>query len=182
VLHFLKVYPTEDCAARVFGFHSRTTYRTKLWRALEYLDVVMDEIHLEDRLKGPVASSGIFKDISMIVDGTDCPINTPFASKEERLRFFCGRNKDNTNSRYNLKYTIGVSVSTGRIVAVLGPEPGSIHDITAIRNSDLIGVILSKNPYEVVLADKGYIGEPIFLTPFKPVTGHGLSPQLEAVN
>jgi len=116
----------------------------------------------------------------MIVDGTDCPIDTPFASKEERLRFYCGRNKDNTNSRYNLKYTIGVQVATGRIVAVLGPEPGSVHDITALRNSELIAIILSWDPYEVVLADKGYIGEPIFLTPYK-ATG-GLSTQLTAFN
>jgi len=141
----------------------------------------MDEIHLEDCFNGP-AKSGIFEHVSMIVDGTDCPIDTPFASKEERLRFFCGRNKDNTNSRYNLKYTIGVSVSTGRIVAVLGPEPGSVHELTALRQSDLIGIILSKDPFEVVLADKGYIGEPSILTPFKPSRGGGLSPQLQAFN
>lgn len=46
VLHFLKVYPTEDNASRTFQFKSRTTYRTKLWRTLSYLDVVMDEVSL----------------------------------------------------------------------------------------------------------------------------------------
>lgn len=116
----------------------------------------------------------------MIIDGTDCPITTPSSSKQERLRFFSGCNKDNTNSRYNLKYTVGVQVATGKIVAVLGPDPGSIHDITAVRRSEIIGIIHSWNPFEVILADKGYEGEQIFLTPFKARTG--LTPQQEAFN
>jgi len=36
-----------------------------------------------------------------------------------------------------------------------------------VRREGLIGNILSKDPYELVLADKGYIGEPIFVTPIK---------------
>jgi len=48
----------------------------------------------------------------MIVDGTDCPIDCPFLSHADRLAFSSGRKKDNTNGRYNVKYTIGVQIAT----------------------------------------------------------------------
>jgi hypothetical protein len=75
VLHFLKVYPTEERGAQTFKFGSRNTYRKTLWRALIYLNDVMTEISIEDRYFPFVPRGGAFKNVCMVVDGTECPID-----------------------------------------------------------------------------------------------------------
>lgn len=75
VLYFLKHAPTEDRGTQVFCFGSRNTYRKKLWAALHYLDIEMDEISLEDRYHPFVPSRGPFKDVCVIADATECPID-----------------------------------------------------------------------------------------------------------
>jgi len=179
VLHFLKVMPTEDLGAAQFQFGSRNTYRKYLWRTLGYLNDSMTEINIEDRFSGPVPTSGLFANIAMIIDGTDCPVDRPFASKEERLKFFSGRSKDNQYSKYNLKYTVGVQIATGKIVAVFGPDFGSVHDITAVKHNELIAQIVSWNPFEIILADKGYQG---LFGCLSPIKGSYLTPSEDAFN
>jgi len=87
--------------------------------------------------------------------------------------------KNNQYSTYNLKYTIGVQIGTGEICAVYGPNPGSMHDITAIRETDWIAVITAYDPLEILLADKGYQGLNHCLTSFK---SRNLTPDQEAFN
>lgn len=50
-----------------------------------------------------------------------------------------------------------------------------------MRREGLIANILSRNPFEVLLADKGYIGEPIFVTYKKPKNGF-LTPEQVGYN
>jgi len=178
VLYFLKTMPSEDNASRLFGL-CRKTYCDKLWHGITHLNLVMKEIDIEERLQGPVCSTGIFCNVRLIVDGTDCPINTP-GTKEERLKHKSGRKKDNLASVYNLKYTIGVHIRTGRICCIFGPDPGAVHDLTAVRDSELIAS--RSDPTELILADKGYVGEPIFVRPYKANRGHNVTPQEEAFN
>jgi len=180
VLHFLKTMPNEDIASCMFGI-CRNTYRDKLWRAVTHLNLVMSEINIEERLEGPVCSTGMFKNVRIIVDGTDCPIFTP-GSKAERLAHKSGRKKDNLSSAYNLKYTIGVHIRTGRILCTFGPTPGAVHDITAVRDAKLIAYIVNEDATEMILADKGYIGEPIFIRPHKANRGHNLTAEEEVFN
>jgi len=180
VLHFMKTMPSEDNASHVFSI-CRNTYRDKLWRAITHLNLVMSEINIEERLEDLACSKGIFQNVQIIVDGTDCPIFTP-GSKPERLKHKSGRKKDNLASAYNLKYTIGVHIRTGRILCVFGPTPGAVHDITAIRDTELIAYVINKDPTELILADKGYLGEPIFVHPYKSNRGHNLTPEEEAFN
>jgi hypothetical protein len=172
VLHFLKSHETENDATGRFYFGSRNTYRKKLWKAIFYLDTIMDEISLEERFSKycPLSGPSIFNRVSMVIDGTQCPIFCPNGmntTKADRISYFSGRSKDNTYSRYNLNYTVGVHIKTGQIVYVGGPHKGKVNDIECVRREGLIGTILSKDPYELILADKGYIGEPIFVTPIK---------------
>jgi len=61
----------------------------------------------------------------MIIDGTQSPIYCPNGNgttKEERIEYFSGRSKDNTYSRYNLNYTVGVQIKSGKIVYIGGPH------------------------------------------------------------
>jgi len=64
---------------------------------------------------------------------------------------------------HGLKYEIGVR-RDGLICWIYGPIPGSVHDITIVRQGGLQNELL---PGEFVLGDKGYVGEAWILTPFK---------------
>jgi hypothetical protein len=78
--------------------------------------------------------------------------------------------------RYNIKYNVAVQVATGRIVYVSEPDPGSVPDVTALRNCSLFDLL----DYEdVILADKGYQGVGNCLTPFK---GRNLSAEQKLFN
>jgi len=179
VLHYLKDMPSEDNACFTFKLGSRNTYRKWLWRVLYYLDHVMTEISYEKRFNDFVPTHGVFKGVSLIVDGTECPLDRPM-TKTERLKYFSGRKKENAYSKYNLKYTVAVQVSTGRICGIVGPDIGSMSDIRAIQQSE-IAVMLQENTGEpeFILGDKGYQGLHACLSPIK---GSYLSPQEEAFN
>jgi len=172
VLHFLKVFPSEDNGTAEFKFGSRNTYRKYLWNAIFYLDSVMNEIALESRFDASLvdySSIPIFNRVFMVVDGTQCPIRCPTSwndTKRFRMEFH-GHVKSSATSYYNINYTVGVSARTGKIVYVGGPHKGKSHDLRNVQNEGLIAIILKKNPYELVLSDTGYIGEPVFLTPHK---------------
>lgn len=172
VLHFLKCMEKEHDATSRFRFGSRNTYRKKLWNAIYYLDLMMKEISFDERLDDylPTSNIPIFSKMSIIIDGTQCPIYCPNGietTKEERISYFSGRSKDNTYSRYNLNYTVGVHIKTGRIVYIGGPHKGKVHDLECLRREGLIGEIVANNPCELILADKGYAGESIIVTPHK---------------
>jgi hypothetical protein len=175
VLQFLKSMSTEDEGAAEFKL-SRKTYRKYLWSAIEYLNESMNEIDISRRYSSLVPKTGVFANVSLIVDSTDCPIDRP-SKLEDRLEYTSGRSKENTYGRYNLKYTVGCQITTGEICLLLGPEPGRISDIVALRN----GAVEMKDlqPKEILLADKGYQGHYKCLSPFK---GTSITPTEEAFN
>lgn len=170
-MNYLKVYPTESTVYKRFDYRTRTTYRHHLWETLRYLDEVMDEIRIENRFYGRVATQGIFEGIALVVDGTDIPIERPNKKNEDtgvqkwrRKLFYSGRSKENSRSKYCVKFTVGVQISTGRICFVDGPGPGSMNDLTALRESGLLQTIRQDDIEEVILADKGF--SPVFLSFF----------------
>jgi len=178
VLNYMKTMPTEDEGSSHFQI-TRKTYRKYLWETLFYLEQIMDEIRIENRFLDSYPKCGIFQNISLIVDGTDCPINRP-TTREERELYSNGRLKENISSRYNVKYTIGCQIRTGRICFVDGPDPGSYADVTSIKECDIFD---SLNDKEILLCDKGYQGHPRCLTPFKKERGTiSLTPDEEAFN
>ena len=74
-LHFLKNAPTEDLGAATFKM-TRNTYRKYLWSTLMYLNLVMEEIHIENRFFPFIPQEGhMFENVAIIVDGTECPID-----------------------------------------------------------------------------------------------------------
>lgn len=188
VLHYLKVYPTDVIGSHLFKL-SRPTYRKYLWNTINYLHSVMDEINMENRFVGHIPSLGLFKNIALVVDGTDIPIERPNSKnidsstlKWTRRLYYSGREKDNMKSRYSLKYTIATQISTGEICYLDGPRPGSMNDIRALRESDFLTLLRENNLKEIVLADKGYEGLPSFLTPIKKKMKQELTDEEEAIN
>jgi len=133
----------------------------------------MCEISLEERKNE--SCDGLFENFFMIIDGSDFPIRTPYKNKQERLKYFSGRPKDKLESRYNIKYIIGVQIKTGKITYLGCPTEGSRHDITALRRSGLVAIVKHDDEFELLLADKGFIGEDCCITPYKQSKGKFLS-------
>jgi hypothetical protein len=94
----------------------------------------------------------------LIIDGTECPIDCPFASKKERLLYYSGCNRNNAYSKYNLKYTIGIQISTGRICLINGPDPSSVHDIMAWHGCKGVILIHFHDSFEIIFGNKGFQG------------------------
>ena len=63
-----------------------------------------------------------------------------------------------------LKYELGVHIVRGFIAWLYGSKPGSVHDIEVTRAGGLLRKLL---PGELILADKGYVGEDLLLTPIR---------------
>ncbi len=99
------------------------------------------------------------KIVNMTLDVTECLIHRPSDNIIQRL-YYSGKTRKHT-----IKYEIGIQLQTGKIIWLSGGTPGSVHDLTIVRNSGLISNLL---PGEMVLADKAYIGETCFLHPIKP--------------
>lgn len=103
--------------------------------------------------------------INAAYDATECPIKSPL-DYDTQLNYFSGKEKQHT-----IKYEIATEINTGQIVWLTGGYPGSIHDITITRLSSILQHLF---PGEILIADKGYIGEgDHILTPFrKPTTDY----------
>jgi hypothetical protein len=67
--------------------------------------------------------------------------------------------------KHSIKYELGVHPTTGKIVWVGGPAPGSMPDLTLSRHSSILDLV--KLFEEFILADKGYIGEFQIVAPIK---------------
>lgn len=154
---------------------------------------------MENRFFPEPSKDSLFSDCFLALDATECPLDRP-TKREDRNLYSNGRHKENSRSRYNLKYTVAVQLITGKICFVSGttmfeccseliksyyniieltliisknfwwqfsssdPEPGSVPDITALRNTN-IGDYLKKD--EHLLADKGYQGSDLCFSPYK---------------
>jgi hypothetical protein len=88
------------------------------------------------------------------IDVTVCPIERP---KKHQEQYYSAKHKCHA-----LKYEIAVHLKTGLVIWVSGAYPGSMHDLT-IAKTKFINILQNN---EIALADKAYIGDFHFLTPF----------------
>jgi len=131
-------------------------FRDKTARMLEILHLHLHTIHMGDRF------TYLFENRAfLVVDATLCPISVNRQVWEHQAAYYSGRHK-----QWGLKYEIAVNWLTGKLHWVAGGVFGSMSDITLTRCSGFLSRLL---PGEYALADKGYIGEAQFLTPFKGV-------------
>jgi hypothetical protein len=91
------------------------------------------------------------------VDVTACPIYKP----PNQELYYSVKHK-----RHVLKFEVVINLVDSIIVWVSGGYPGSVHDLTIARMK-LTSMII---PNERLLADKGYIGDDVFLTPVRTPT------------
>ncbi|CAF0983451.1 unnamed protein product [Rotaria sordida] len=102
----------------------------------------------------------------LIVDSTFIAIPEPYDSEKRKVYYHA---KSSTN--YALKVQIACDFRH-RIVHVSECYRGSVHDITILRESELLEHV---NDAVQIIGDKGYIGEEYVVTPRKKSRGRELT-------
>lgn len=74
-----------------------------------------------------------------------------------------------------------LSSTDGRLMHVGEPTPGTVHDLTAFRESGLADLLAEHMTDQLVIADLGYLGEPV-VTPLKKPPGGNLSAAQKKAN
>lgn len=149
----LWVYSTPELAGITWRV-SEKTFRTHVKEVLQLLDNNLNFISLNNRFHDPSNYNSY-----LVIDGKLCPIWVDRKSWHYQKHFFSVK-----HATHGLKYEIAVHWLTGQIHWIAGGVYGSIHDLTLARRSGILEKLL---PEETILADKGYIGEPQILCPFK---------------
>jgi len=97
---------------------------------------------MENRYQNKVPE---FTSTYSIIDGTELPVESYVDDG------YSGKKKG-----FTLKYQILVGLLTGSIIHIYGPELGSLHDSTMLRNSKLDKWLFMNDEY--ALGDGGYEG------------------------
>ena len=108
----------------------------------------------------------------LVIDCTVCPIERPSDNMVQRL-FFSGKHK-----MHCVKYEVAVRPD-GIICWINGPHQGSMADITVYREERIEDDLQQG---ELILGDKGYVGEARIITPKKKPAGRDLSEDEQAFN
>lgn len=73
-----------------------------------------------------------------------------------------------------------LSDTEGRLLGVGEPLPGSVHDLTAFRDTGLADLLEGHMADRLVIADLGYLGEPVITPVKKPRNGEHSPAQKDA--
>lgn len=165
LLHWLHEYRKWSLLADDW-YICETTFRVYVERMLDIVHIYLRCIKLDDRFLSPPFCFQF--PAWLVIDATVCPVAVNRKDWVHQKPFFSARHQTHC-----LKYEIAVHWLTGHIHWVAGGVFGSISDLTVTRYSTLLRRLLQG---EYVLADKGYIGEPQLLCPYKGRTTQ-LNPQ-----
>jgi len=136
-LYFLKNYPTIHSMSVLWKADTKTLQKW-IWKMIFCLIAKLNTISLENR-------PYVDWDISIIVDGTECPIQRPH--QHDYVYFYSGKNK-----QYSIKYEVGIYPLNGLIVWMAGGVGGSVHDLTMLRESSLLTLLRHNEFILAVLA------------------------------
>ena len=108
-----------------------------------------------------------FPDVFAIGDGLEQPVQRP-KDREKQKEYYSGKKK-----RHTVQNQVVVAPN-GETLALSADEPGSCHDLTHLRISDILAKL---EPDEAVMLDMGYLGvqndrdDVVFILPFRKPKG-----------
>ncbi len=136
------------------------------------------QIHFDSRFEVPVAPEGIWKNVTMFVDGSIVYAQRA-KDRVKRCASVVGKNK---GQDFGWNFEVGVRRYDGQIVWVNGPYPARRGDLILFRSGGLADRL---KPGERVSADKGYISAKIqhlVLAPKKKPRGRELNQRAKESN
>jgi len=156
-LVFLRVYPTYEVLAFFFSLHKANAQRgvVEVLATLEAHTVFVCERPAEERkkLRSVQAVMDAFPDVRLVIDAKEQRIQRPGGTDDSgnsrQKPFYSGKKKAHT-----LKTQVAVAPD-GAFQSVGKSVPGSVHDLTLLRNSDLLHRL---DKAEGIMLDKGYDG------------------------
>lgn len=194
-LVFLRVYPTYEVLSFFFSLHKANAQRgvVDVLATLEAHTVFVCERPAQERkkLRSVQAVMDAFPDVRLVIDAKEQRVQRPGGSDENgqshQKPFYSGKKKAHT-----LKTQVAVAPD-GSFQSVGKSSPGSVHDLTLLRQSDLLHRI---EKTEGVMLDKGYDGLQTFDSkapdkngpphpyhlPHKARRGHPLTDEQKAFN
>jgi len=89
-----------------------------------------------------------------IIDCTELPINVWVQQSYSKKK-----------SNYTLKYQVVINITTGSVLNIYGPCPGSYHDSNVYRDSQFWLWLINNNYY--LLGDRAYVGLSRMIPPIK---------------
>jgi len=156
-LVFLRVYPTYEVLAFFFSLHKANAQRgvVDVLATLEAHTVFVCERPAEERkkLRSVQAVMDAFPDVRLVIDAKEQRVQRPGGDDDKgnsrQKPFYSGKKKAHT-----LKTQVAVAPD-GSFQSVGKSVPGSVHDLTLLRRSDLLHRLPKT---EGVMLDKGYDG------------------------
>lgn len=183
-LVWLRVYPTYEVLGWLFGLD-----KSNAWRNVQDVPAGLEasadfpfERPAAGRRKLDTAGAVMdaFPQVRLVVDAKERPCRRP-KDWDKRKPFYSGKRKDHTAK------TQVACRPDGRVGAVSDSAPGSTHDLTLLRQTDLLGD-LDAAAGEGARFDKGYVGVrddvpglPVVI-PAKAARGHPLTDDQKASN
>ncbi|CAF1274018.1 unnamed protein product [Rotaria sordida] len=131
------------------------------------LILLFDDMDDETTIHGPEESH------KLIVDSTFVAIYQPEDSEQRKMYYHA---KSLTNYAFKIQIACDFNY---RIVHVSKCYPGSVHDITILRES---GLLEHTKEHLQIIADTGYIGEQYVITPKKKSRGGELTAEDKDIN
>ena len=156
-LVWLRTYPTYEVLAFLFSLNKGNAQRgaVDVLATLEAHTVFVCERPAQERqkLRSVQAVMDAFPDVRLIIDAKEQRVQRPGGSDESgtshQKPFYSGKKKAHT-----LKTQVAVAPD-GSFQSVGKSVPGSVHDLTLLRHSDLLHRLPRA---EGVMLDKGYVG------------------------
>ncbi len=156
-LVFLRVYPTYEVLAFFFSLHKANAQRgvVDVLATLEAHTVFVCERPAQERkkLRSVQAVMDAFPDVRLVIDAKEQRVQRPGGDDDKgnsrQKPFYSGKKKAHT-----LKTQVAVAPD-GSFQSVGKSVPGSVHDLTLLRRSDLLHRLPKT---EGVMLDKGYDG------------------------
>lgn len=173
-LVWLRTYPTYEVLGILFDLDKGNISRNlksvlpALEKAtgydIEWPDKTRRKMQMTDAMES-------FPEVFAIGDGMEQPVQRPKDNKKQK-EYYSGKKK-----RHTVQNQVVVAPN-GEIIALSEDEPGSCHDLTHLRISDILAKL---EPDEAAMLDLGYLGvqndrdDVVFILPFRKPKGGELT-------
>ena len=180
-LIWLRIYPTYEVLGVFFDLDKSNICRNlkgilaALGKVTCYDIVWPDKTHRKLQMTEAMQA---FPEVFAIGDGTEQPIQRP-KDNEKQKAYYSGKKK-----RHTVQNQVVVAPN-GEIIALSEDAPGSRHDLTHLRVSEILDKLEAG---DAAMFDLGFLGvqndrgDVVFILPFKRLKGQELTPEQKEFN
>ena len=180
-LIWLRIYPTYEVLGVFFELDKSNICRNLKGILVALGKVTCYDIVWPDKTRRKLQMTEAmqaFPEVFAIGDGTEQPIQRP-KDNEKQKAYYSGKKK-----RHTVQNQVVVAPN-GEILALSEDAPGSCHDLTHLRTSEILDKLEAG---DATMLDLGFLGvqndrgDVVFILPFKKLKGQELTPDQKEFN